>query len=176
MFYDVYRPLLNGFHPSGLKMEVSEAAADLLTKPVACVTKAVEGAGLLNKSKGPSAGQSTIILLLDSFLAVSHSESGVAFQEEMLSYMPAEHRQMVLDFRQRWHDLDSLPTIIEKRKVHDLQEAYGECVKAFSALRRLHLSTVTSYLVRTSTGTGATTWRSLLQSMLTATSLRVSGP
>ncbi|CAE7363522.1 Ido1, partial [Symbiodinium necroappetens] len=167
LFYDVYRPLLNGFHPSGLKMEVSEAAADLLTRPVACVTKAIEGGGLLNKSKGPSAGQSTIILLLDSFLAISHSESGVAFQEEMLSYMPAEHRQMVLDFRQRWRDLDSLPMVIGQRKVHDLEEAYGECVKAFSGLRRLHLSTVTSYLLRTNTGTGATTWRSLLQSMLT---------
>ena len=179
VFYDIYRPLLNGFHPDGVLLEVSSPEkAGFWMESVAGLQKA-EGS-LLNTSKGPSAGQSTVILLLDSFLAVSHNKAGLAFQDEMLTYMPAEHRQMVLDFRQRWQDLDTLPLYISKRKAlggvlaAQLQAAFDESVEALCGLRRLHLSTVTGYLVRTSKGTGATTWRSLLQSMLSATSLRLS--
>ncbi|CAE7309054.1 Ido1 [Symbiodinium natans] len=178
VFYDVYRPLLNGFHPDGVILEVSPRRVD---KSLACSVPHVtnlDQTGFLNSSKGPSAGQSTVILLLDVFLAISHTGPGVTFQEEMLTYMPAEHRQMVLDFRQRWQDLDPLPTLLERKRTarnpfaEHLQEAYDECVGVLCGLRRLHLSTVTTYLVRTSTGTGATTWRTLLQNMLSATSVR----
>ena len=171
VFYDVYRPLLNGFHPEGVRLQV--ASLDKTSLSVSCVKN--ECGSLLNTSKGPSAGQSTVILLLDSFLAVSHTGQGSAFQDEMLMYMPAEHRQMVLDFRIRWQDLEPLPAFIRGRKAlgsawaGDLQRGYDECVDALRALRRMHLSTVTKYLVRTSTGTGATPWRSLLQNMLDST-------
>lgn len=53
-------------------------------------------------AKGPSAGQSTMILIFDRFLGISHfnKQGGEAgpFQEEMCDYMPAQHRQLLRDF------------------------------------------------------------------------------
>lgn len=166
VFYDIYRPLLNGFHP-GLIMEVA-------TAPDNVPGLKLESGGLMNQCKGPSAGQSSVILMLDIFLSVSHVTAGKAFQEEMLMYMPAEHRQMLLDFSARWQAVGGIPEFVRKcqvmgQDVHELSQAYNECLAALTELRRFHLATVRRYLMRTAKGTGATTWRMLLQDMLDAT-------
>jgi len=169
VFYKVYRPLLNGFHPDGVNMKmVSPENYEGITG------LKLESSGLLNSCKGPSAGQSSIILLLDIFLSVSHVKAGTAFQDEMLMYMPAEHRQLILDFRARWQAVGSISDFVkkscqEKGETQELHEAYNASVEALLDLRRFHLATVKRYLVRTSKGTGATTWRMLLQAMLDAT-------
>eukprot|EP01047_Picozoa_sp_COSAG01_P031279 COSAG01_NODE_2213_length_8163_cov_18.627327_7_plen_206_part_00 len=73
--------------------------------------------------KGPSAGQSTVVVLLDLLLGVDHDHAGrphhgdhtkagakttttttttteaAAFQLEMMGYMPARHRRLLLDVR-----------------------------------------------------------------------------
>ena len=53
-------------------------------------------------AKGPSAGQSTMIILFDRFLGISHynKQAGEAgpFQDEMCDYMPEQHRQLLRDF------------------------------------------------------------------------------
>jgi|EP01049_Picozoa_sp_SAG25_P001747 hypothetical protein len=67
--------------------------------------------------KGPSAGQSTVVVLLDLLLGVDHEHAGrphhgdhteagakttteaAAFQLEMAGYMPARHRRLLLDVR-----------------------------------------------------------------------------
>lgn len=167
VFYDIYRPLLNGFHPSGVIMEVATAPGNVAGLKL-------ESGGLMNQCKGPSAGQSTVILMLDIFLSVSHLQAGAAFQDEMLMYMPAEHRQMLLDFSARWQAVGGIPEFVRKcqamgQDVDELSQAYNECVAALSELRRFHLATVRRYLMRTAKGTGATTWRMLLQDMLDAT-------
>ncbi|KAH8093580.1 patatin-like phospholipase [Aureococcus anophagefferens] len=75
VFYDRYRPLLSGSWDA----------------PLAC--EALDGSVFHVRSKGPSAGQSTIFLLLDIALGVARddSEHG-AFQRDMLAYMPPAHR------------------------------------------------------------------------------------
>ncbi|CAL1138940.1 unnamed protein product, partial [Cladocopium goreaui] len=94
-------------------------------------------------------------------------------QDEMLMYMPAEHRQMLLDFSARWQAVGGIPEFVRKcqavEDVDELSQAYNECVAALTELRRFHLATVRRYLMRTAKGTGATTWRMLLQDMLDAT-------
>ena len=51
--------------------------------------------------KGPSAGQSTIFLLLDSFLGIDHGKVAKEFQEEMIYYMPRRHKHMVWKFKEK---------------------------------------------------------------------------
>lgn len=122
-FYEVYRPLLNGFHehPLGVILRL-----DLLNRPKVHDVKL--------EAKGPSAGQSTLFLLLDLALGLKHAlhsntsassaNSAVAgagissgnsheiasptslmasFQREMLAYMPSEHRALALDFAEVLH-------------------------------------------------------------------------
>jgi len=123
-FYEVYRPLLNGFHehPLGVILRL-----DLLNR--------AKVHDLKMEAKGPSAGQSTLFLLLDLALGLKHaphanasatgdtSTSSAAetsspsssrdkasppspmasFQREMLAYMPSEHRALALDFAEALH-------------------------------------------------------------------------
>jgi hypothetical protein len=57
---------------------------------------------VLTTAKGPSAGQSTMIIMFDRFLGISHfnKQGGEAgpFQDEMCDYMPGQHRQLLQDF------------------------------------------------------------------------------
>lgn len=48
----------------------------------------------------------------------------------------------------------------------DLEVALDEALGALEGLRRYHLGIVTKYLVRTSTGTGTSTFRTLLKEAL----------
>jgi hypothetical protein len=85
-FYNIYRPLLGGFYPEGLTLQGVEVNGQ---QPAVLA------------AKGPSAGQSTMIILFDLMLGVSHHGSAKDFQEEMLTYMVTPHAQMVKDFRTR---------------------------------------------------------------------------
>ncbi|CAE8634329.1 unnamed protein product, partial [Polarella glacialis] len=170
-FYDVYRPLLEGFFPAGILLQGESVVPEGVPFLSQTEPGADGGGALLNQSKGPSAGQSTI-LLIDAFLGVSHCKPGADFQAEMLTYMPALHRQMVLDYRERWADVEGVPQFVRRRQAAGgeeapaLVEAFHGCVLALRDLRRFHLSTVSRYLTRTNTGTGASAWRKLLQAML----------
>merc|ERR1712023_404939 len=113
-----------------------------------------------------------MILLFDVLLSVSHAELGREFQDEMLSYMPEPHRAMVRDFAEKWKTTTTVRDLALARAragERALLTAYDESVHALRDLRRFHLMTVASYLDRTNTGTGASTWRMLLQSTLDST-------
>lgn len=129
------------------------------------------GVVAMASSKGPSAGQSTMILLIDSFLGVEHDASGSAFQDEMMGYMPEPHRRMVRDYRQKWTGTKPVRQYVSERRANGegLVEAFDECVGAMRDFRKFHLATVTRYLPRTGTGTGASTWRTFLQGCLDRT-------
>jgi hypothetical protein len=120
-FYDTYRPLLNGFH-GGLGVVLR---LDLQNRPGTH--------DLTVHAKGPSAGQSTLFLLLDLALGLKHAPCTednakdaakedaakntavatnasppapspmAAFQREMLAYMPTEHRALALAFADALH-------------------------------------------------------------------------
>ena len=57
--------------------------------------------GWITRPKGPSAGQSTMFVLLDMFLGISHLAIASEFQTEMLLYMPRQHREMVIQFKKK---------------------------------------------------------------------------
>jgi hypothetical protein len=98
VFYDIYRPLMSGFYPDGV---VLEGSADLFTD-LSAEHDSYHGRllrdGLVSLREGkavamgpgPSAGQSSMILMFDLLLGVSecHVEDAAAFQAEMLCYMP----------------------------------------------------------------------------------------
>ena len=87
VFYHVQRPLLAGFFPDEILFEGTEE----ISKPVNWVSS----------PKGPSAGQSTIFVLLDSFLGINHGDVAKEFQEEMILYMPRQHKKMILSFKEK---------------------------------------------------------------------------
>ena len=156
-FYDVYRPLLGGFPPEPLRLlGVTEEGVrrlglgDKLAPPAAAGGGGGGGVGMLGK--GPSAGQSTMMVLFDLFLGVRHQGSAREFQQEMLQYMPSQFRQSVLDLRTalppggvraslmaRRAALTSTPpsssasSETEHAALRRLEDGYGKCVAALAS-------------------------------------------
>jgi hypothetical protein len=191
-FYDVYRPLLGGFHPEPLRlMGVTEEGVRRLglgdkLAPPAVAGGGGGGVGMLGK--GPSAGQSTMMVLFDLFLGVRHQGAAREFQQEMLQYMPGHFRQSVLDLRAalppggvraslvaRRAALTSTPPSssasfeTEHAALRRLEGGYGKCVAALASFRAYHLSVATKYLVRTQVGTGTSTFRDMLSEAIDGT-------
>ena len=194
VFYDIYRPILGGFHPEGpvlagvdAKMVEEHAAAQLEMG----LLKVEEDGKVRTMAKGPSAGQSTMIILFDMFLGVVHGKNGIVdggscpgsgsgsgsgsgadsgsgaesgsgagscvapaedgegeagpFQREMINYMPAHHRQMVLDYAAKIEADGSVRTYVEgggkaRKKAPPLvRDAYHKCIHALRQFRAFHL-------------------------------------
>jgi indoleamine 2,3-dioxygenase len=85
VFYHVLRPLFGGFYPTAATLEGTATIA----RPDSWIAA----------PKGPSAGQSTMFVLIDSLLGVAHRPGAASFQDEMLQYMPPRHAQLARDFR-----------------------------------------------------------------------------
>ena len=123
--------------------------------------------------KGPSAGQSTMILLFDLLLGIHHVGSGKEFQTEMLNYMPWQHRQMITDFRELVTRFGSVRDIILKMRYDadyaQIVAAFNACVNAVAAFRALHLGIAVKYLVRAEKGTGSSSFRDMLNVMVQGT-------
>jgi hypothetical protein len=99
-FYDIYRPLLGGFYPHGVTFRGVPASAAAVAAPQtsAGATSGDSGGGsggaggggaagggggggdLVSFSKGPSAGQSAMILLFDLALGITHRKESGEFQ------------------------------------------------------------------------------------------------
>ena len=101
VFYNVYRPLLGGWYPDGVRLEGVPSS---------------EGSkvGKLARSKGPSAGQSSLIVMLDQFLGINHFGEAGKFQQEMLHYMPSVHRKMLQDYEKRVKACGNAKMFLEK--------------------------------------------------------------
>ena len=143
VFYDRYRPLLSGSWDA----------------PLAC--EAEDGSVFHVRSKGPSAGQSTIFLLLDIALGVARddSEHG-AFQRDMLAYMPPAHRALVDDYADRFAAAGPLANLCRRGVLRRDRDA---CVATLAKLRSFHLGVASDYLRRADKGTGASDFRSMLR-------------
>ena len=108
-------------------------------------------------------------LLFDAMLGVSHHSSAKEFQEEMVIYMPAAHRQMVLDFKQRVSSSGSVKDYVRRSSNQALRQVYNECVETFAGLRMFHFGISTKYLKATAKGTGSSTFRDMLKEAYDAT-------
>ena len=146
-FYDVYRPLLGGWAEGGLKLRGATTASD-------CVVH----------WKGPSAGQTALLLLLDMVLGVEHRTQVSSFQREMREhYLPAPHAQLLQDIEARLAQSGSarhaaaLPGAPLR-----VGQAHSEALDALAAMRAYHLGIASRYLRRTGTGTGGSDFRPML--------------
>jgi len=194
IFFDVSRPLLGGFWPTpvllqGISMveakaaaaagevgnttfaEVSATSPTTTTSTKSDLNAADAEEGVLAFSKGPSAGQSTMFFVFDIFLGVSHGEDGREFQEDMIGYLPAPHRALVLDYRAKWHETTPVRQFVEQNKnAHpELAQAFDQCVQKLADVRKFHLATVRRQLVKAEVGTGGSSWKVLLEAMLHGT-------
>ena len=156
VFYNVYRPLLDAtpaFYPLGLELRG--------VAPGECgkwEIQSISGAGgrrggggdgspsksAVVQAKGPSAGQSTMVVLFDLLLGVKHvfgnaGKGSGEFQEEMLRYMPPKHAQMCRDMRARIRQSGSILSYIHRTR-SNMDQRYNsddesdELVTAFNDL------------------------------------------
>lgn len=144
--FDRYRPLLQGCYPVGARF----ARRNDVDPTIVC-------------AKGASAGQSAMFFLLDSALQVQHKGSAAAFAEEMLSYLPRQHRECVLDFKSRLAKSGSL------REVKGLEPEYRSALHALLAFRTFHMKAAMHFLGKVVTGTGASDFRVMLQETIEET-------
>ena len=196
-FYDIYRPFLGGFWPDGVMLELThrkpnfenEIAVVLpvqshdatpkdvqITEMSACssVIKSRPGIGrIIVNPKGPSAGQSTMIILFDLILGIMHKGSGKEFQTEMTNYMPLRHRIMAHDLKDLIERFGTLRDFVLKsknsRQFADLVSAYNDCIESVADFRSLHLGIAVKYLVRAKKGTGSSSFRDMLNEMKAST-------
>lgn len=146
-FYDVYRPLLGGWAEGGLKLRGATTASD-------CVVR----------WKGPSAGQTALLLLLDMVLGVEHRAQVSSFQREMREhYLPAPHAQLLQDMAARLAQSGSTRHAAALPDAPDrVRQAHSEALDALAAMRAYHLGIASRYLRRTGTGTGGSDFRPML--------------
>lgn len=180
-FYDVYRPLLNGFWPEGIVLEgvslqdclkISEASMKADEGGYwAGSTEAgrvVEGEGGLEvRAKGPSAGQSAVFFIVDALLGVSHQEEARAFQKEMAAlYLPSEHRCLVQDFLASVARHGSVASYIERQGTDPsgrIAAALWQCRNVLASFRSRHLGVACSYLKQAEVGTGGSSFKGMLK-------------
>ena len=177
-FYDVYRPLLGGWSAdklaSGLRLPGVGPADD---HPAAEVPSE-DGAALLadvtvdivSRHKGPSAGQTAILLLVDRIMGVTHGAETAAFQAEMRGYLPAPHAALLADVDERvcrWGSVGDAARDPDAPEA--LRRAHGEALNALAAMRAFHLGMASRYLRRTNVGTGASDFRAMLGEALRST-------
>lgn len=175
-FYIKYRPLLAAFWPEEIILRGVGKGDGLSVKIVQPTVPCWDGPqGLEVKAKGPSAGQSTMIVLFDTLLGISHRGEAGEFQQEMLGYMPREHRAMAMDFIGNIERSGSVKALIRRGDARkEVQEAFQDCVKAFSKFRQFHLGVAKNYLSGTTKGTGTSTFAVLLKDIADNTSKALS--
>ena len=228
IFYDVYRPLLNGFCPSGVLfqlvcddyddddndlsciaesfpimscipenvrdcrsgldceekvgvMDDMDAKRTPMLDFLACnktafdsvIKQRLPNKGVIANPKGPSAGQSTMVFLFDLVLGIKHKGSGKEFQNEMANYVPVPHRQMIFDLRDLVERYGTLRDFVIQSSgmpfYGQCVTAYNKCIRAVADFRSLHLGIAVKYLVRTKKGTGASSFRDMLNEMTSST-------
>ncbi|KAF8910411.1 Indoleamine 2,3-dioxygenase [Gymnopilus junonius] len=96
---------------------------------------------------GPSAGQSSMIHVLDAFLGVDHqatSPDRPTFMSRMQTYMPKNHR-LFLDHLKA--NPRPLRNFVMDAHNPELLEAYNHAVKSLKEFRDAHMIIVTLYVV-----------------------------
>ena len=102
--------------------------------------------------RGETGAQSAIVPALDAFLGISHEFDEMrAYLLEMRDYMPAPHRQLILDLE----TASNLRAYIQNSNRASLREAYNLTVQALGAFRRLHIEFAARYIIAPAKGAAA---------------------
>lgn len=184
IFYDVYRPLLGGWDEVGLELEgvppneeqPPEKAADVAASPstspsLSTAVAASRGLWRVVHHKGPSAGQTAILMLVDAVLGVHHGPLGCSFRREMRDkYLPRQHAKLLASIEaelEKWGSLHEAAADVHAPVA--LVSAHNAAVDALIAMRKRHMRVASNYLRKTSTGTGGSDFRTLLGENVAAT-------
>ncbi|KAH8824819.1 Indoleamine 2,3-dioxygenase [Flagelloscypha sp. PMI_526] len=96
---------------------------------------------------GPSAGQSSVIHVLDAFLGVatrSPSNGKPSFMSRMRKYMPAKHRAFLDLLATHPHPLRDF---VQNSTSQELHDAFDASVQALKVFRDSHLIIVATYII-----------------------------
>jgi len=152
---------------------VVEKVSAQSTAVCSVISAKIPNKGIIVNPKGPSAGQSTMIVLFDLLLGIKHKGSGKEFQDEMVNYMSPGHRKMIYDLRDLVKKHGTLRDFIswseDQPQYQTLASAYNNCIESVVDFRSLHLGIAVKYLERTKKGTGASSFRDMLNSMTSST-------
>lgn len=107
---------------------------------------------------GGSAGQSSLIQVIDAFLGVAHDRLAGPYLREIRRYMPLGHRRFV-------EDVERISRLRGRAAAgsNSLRYAYNNAIEQLIRFRRLHMALAHEYIVRPSgmrsgeRGTGGTT-------------------
>lgn len=162
-FYDVYRPLLSGWSPRGLRLPLLRPDASSLS---ADGSQAAVGE-VTSLHGGPSAGQTAIIMLIDLALGVQHGPQLTSFQHAMREYLPSEHRDLIVGFAARVADHGSLLTAVQRAGGAAsgsacFAAAHAAAIESLGAMRAYHYGIATHFLKRSLKGTGGSDFRAML--------------
>jgi indoleamine 2,3-dioxygenase len=92
--------------------------------------------------KGGSAAQSTLIQVFDALLGVIHTGKKKIYLDEMLQYMPKDHRNFLLYVRENV----CLKSYVTNSNNSELLQLYNECVTKLTAFRESHYGLICSYI------------------------------
>ncbi|KAI8841226.1 Indoleamine 2,3-dioxygenase [Chytridium lagenaria] len=157
VFFHRVRPYMNGWEKSD---DLPKGVLYEGVKRQGCVPNGEEiweengRKGTYGKYAGASAGQSTLIHVLDVALGVSHDKPevqksrAVSVIHEMRNYMPGPHRRFI-------------DAVAESYSIRSFIHIFNKCVEGMRAFRDKHIQMVTVYIViparkRRTRGTGGT--------------------
>ena len=98
---------------------------------------------------GPSAGQSSVIHVLDVFLGVNHesSDGKPSFMTRMKAYMPHQHRLFIDHLASYPRSLREFVMARQGTREGELKKAYNEAVKALKVFRDAHMIMAALYIL-----------------------------
>lgn len=123
IFFDGFRPFLGGWN-----------AKDRFPSGVTIVEPTFFAGG--------SAAQSSLIQAFDKILGVTHLGGNKAFLDEMLKYMPRDHRNFLITLGER-----GIRAFVSNYGSRELINTYNRCIAKLMSLRQVHLGLTTSYVI-----------------------------
>ncbi|KAF9449442.1 Indoleamine 2,3-dioxygenase [Macrolepiota fuliginosa MF-IS2] len=147
----------------------------------------VESWAEMSEVTGSTAGQSSLIQALDSYLGVEPDSGGgqstyssqpgkKSFQERVRSYMPYQHREYLERLRNNQHQLRALVRgVVAEEQDSLVVKAYDSAVKALKEFRDAHMIIVTLYVIGPARRAGKKSATVVADSQATPGATRKSG-
>ncbi|KAJ3006558.1 UNVERIFIED_CONTAM: hypothetical protein HDU68_004008 [Siphonaria sp. JEL0065] len=154
VFFNRVRPYMNGWEKS------DDLPNGVLYEGVLSAKNGVPNGlktdiGVYGKYAGGSAGQSSLIHVLDAALDVVHApmrgsdpSKAVNFIHEMRNYMPGPHRKFVYAVADSYSIREYVENLSPKTEgASDLVALFNKCVEGMKAFRNTHIQMVSVYIV-----------------------------
>ncbi|KAJ3077118.1 hypothetical protein HDU98_008554 [Podochytrium sp. JEL0797] len=154
VFFNRVRPYMNGWEksddlPNGVLFEGVHSATNGVPNGLKT------DVGIYGKYAGGSAGQSSLIHVLDAALDITHAPMRgsdptkmVNFIHEMRNYMPGPHRKFVYAVAESYSIREYVETLPpDMNGAAELVALFNQCVEGMKAFRNTHIQMVSVYIV-----------------------------